>query len=88
MKEFLNVNNSDGSRGKYHYELIKDTWLHPRWAHKLEGFVNLTKFLHLPSFTVVRNPIDRVVSAWREKLGPLDFGDLLSEKIKYFVGFI
>ena len=86
LKEFLNKNHSVGKNVKNHQELMKEVWLHPRWAPELEGFVNVTQFLHLPSFTIVRNPIDRVVSAWREKLGPLDSSDLLSEKVLFWVG--
>ena len=40
---------------------------------------------HQPSFTIVRNPLHRLVSAWREKLGPMTEGDLLADKANFFV---
>ena len=40
-----------------------------------------------PKFAVVRDPLDRIVSAWREKLGPLAKGDTLNDKIKFWVNF-
>ena len=42
----------------------------------------------ISSFTIVRNPLQRLVSAWRDKLGPMAEGDLLADKVRFFVSCI
>ena len=39
----------------------------------------------LPKFAVVRNPLNRIVSAWRDKFGPNTKNDSLTEKRTFFV---
>ena len=70
---------------KTHGELMYEIWYENKIGPELELVPRDVKF---PSFTFVRNPLERLISAWREKLGPLADGDLLENKVKYFVGLI
>ena len=63
---------------------MKQIWVDNNYGSELDEIKNFKKFRNLPSFTIVRNPIERVVSAWREKVGPLASGDSLSEKVMFF----
>ena len=89
LKTFLNGTNGN-LQEKSHGEMMLETWYERKWAPELRLLANKeAKQLHqLPSFTIVRNPLHRLVSAWREKLGPLSDGDVLAEKVYFFVGFV
>ena len=42
----------------------------------------------LPKFAVVRHPLSRLVSTWRDKFGPDTKGDNIAEKKYFFVKII
>ena len=64
------------------------------WGRKYEPeMLPLSRFkgdeakqkVFLPSFAVVRNPLSRVVSAWRDKFGPNTKNDSMGEKQNFWV---
>ena len=59
------------------------------WVQKALGpyVLNVSERDENPSFTVVRHPIYRLVSAWLEKLGPMEPGHSERDKALQFVGF-
>ena len=65
---------------------MKEVWHSKEIGPELEQINSHQSLeLNLPSFTIVRNPVYRFVSAWREKLGPFQEGDLISGKEVFFV---
>ena len=69
---------------KTHGEMMYEIWHENNIGPELQL---VPRDLGYPSLTFVRNPLERLISAWREKLGPLADGDLLDNKVKYFVSF-
>ena len=57
------------------------------WVRKSLGpnIISFPKRNNSPSFTVVRHPIYRLVSAWLEKLGPVEPGHSERDKTFQFV---
>ena len=76
--------SSETEKPKSHVELMKEVWADNNYGSQMEQIRSYKDFRYLPSFTFVRNPIDRVISAWREKLGPLSSSDSLAEKVMFF----
>ena len=76
--------NSSKWLNKTHNELMYEIWYENKIGPELQLVPRDVKY---PSLTFVRNPLERLISAWREKLGPLADGDLLDNKVKYFVSF-
>ena len=87
LKRFLRHNEAPENT-RLHGDLMREVWYSRDFGPEL-GLINSDQSLelNLPSFTIVRNPIYRFVSAWREKLGPFQEGDTISGKEKIFVYF-
>ena len=67
---------------KEHTDLMKSIWSEQEWGPNI---IKVSKRDDFPSFTVVRHPIYRLVSAWLEKLGPMEPGHSEKDKSLNFV---
>ena len=65
-----------------HLELMETIWVQKALG---PNFIDLFQRDKSPSFTVVRHPIYRLVSAWLEKLGPIEPGHSEKDKDLHFV---
>ena len=86
---FNGLNDPSTLREMSHGELMFEIWHRRNLAPELRlmSELDIGRRKMFPSFTIVRNPLHRLVSAWREKLGPLTDGDVLFNKVKYYVVF-
>ena len=86
---FNGLNDPSTLREMSHGELMFEIWHRRNLAPELRlmSELDIGKRKMFPSFTIGRNPLHRLVSAWREKLGPLTDGDVLFNKVKYYVVF-
>ena len=68
-----------------HSDLMEMIWVRKSLGPNIIDFFQRDKS---PSFTVVRHPLYRLVSAWLEKLGPMEPGHSERDKALHFVSVI